>query len=82
MTSRSLPEAAIERLRVARRARDLPPAHTLKKLRIEANASRADIAAALGVSTSAVRLYEEGQRRPRPLVANRYLDLIDALRRL
>ena len=40
-------------------------ANNLKQLRMKANKSRKEVAAAVGVSVSAIAMYEQGERIPR-----------------
>lgn len=40
-------------------------ANNLKQLRMKANKSRKEVAAAVGVSASSIAMYEQGERIPR-----------------
>ena len=63
---------------VARR-REFPPTAELKRLRKAARISVGELAAAVGVSPSAINAYEQGVRRPRGAHLDRYLAALQVL---
>jgi DNA-binding transcriptional regulator YiaG len=68
--------ALVQRVQ-ARRRLPSPPARRL--LREQAGLSQQDVADALGVTRTAVSLWEAGDREPRPAHRERYLELLDRI---
>jgi DNA-binding transcriptional regulator YiaG len=60
--------------------RRLPPPEGRRKIREDANVSRAVVADAVGVTAAAVGYWESGEREPRPEQLVRYVDVLDTLR--
>lgn len=61
--------------------RCLPSPQECRRLRIAAGLTRRDIADAIGASVPAVGHWENGLRRPRGEFAERYAEVIAAIRR-
>lgn len=64
----------------SRARKSLTPAFT-RGVRIGAQLSQAEIAEALGVDVSTVCKWENGERTPRGLLAERYAELLEKLHR-
>jgi transcriptional regulator with XRE-family HTH domain len=71
---------ADEIVRMAR-CRELTANGRAREIRERSRLSLAEMAAACGVDEGTLSRWERGQRRPRSLVALRYLALLDALDR-
>lgn len=63
----------------ARAAREWCRTGVARVVREAAGLSRSDIARELGVSTNAIRMWENGDRRPRVEVASQYAALLRTL---
>jgi len=72
----------IDPLTYARYLQLLPIPAERRQIRCNANVSQSQLASALGVTPSAVRLWEMGERTPNPRVLCEYVDLLRELRRV
>ena len=68
--------ALVQRVQTRRR---LPSPRARRRVRERAGLTQQDIAAALGVTRTAVSLWEAGDREPRPMHRARYLELLDRI---
>jgi transcriptional regulator with XRE-family HTH domain len=68
-----------EALERARRRKILPDPVVRRLLRIQAGLTQRDVAKCLGTTVAAVSRYESGQREPRRLILDKYLDVIERL---
>ena len=63
----------------AQRRRRFPSPTERRLLRMKVGLSQADIAASLGTTRSAVSRYESGDRDPRGVILDKYLDVLERL---
>jgi len=61
------------------RLREMPAPPIRRALREHHGLSQGEVADLLGVDRASVSRYESGERSPRPLVAERYLELLERL---
>jgi DNA-binding transcriptional regulator YiaG len=73
-------ESTADRLRARLRVvQALPPVQERAPLRERAGLSRADLAAAIGVTAGAVWLWEKGKRQPSGTLLEKYLEALRLL---
>jgi len=69
-----------EALARVERRRSLPCPAECRLLRLRAGLTLIDVAETLGVTESSVSRYERGRRRPRGVIADKYVEALGVLR--
>ena len=73
------PTLELDPVEYARNLRRLPPPGERRRLRLAAGLSLHQVARSLGLTASACRLWETGERRPGPSVIGPYVELLDGI---
>lgn len=79
--AQALDEALRTAVELAAMRRQLPPPADCVAIRVEAGLTREQLAAAIGVTDSALALWEKGARRPSHQHAVRYLTVLREIAR-
>ena len=69
----------VQRLQERLKLRQLPPAVELREIRERAGMTQNELALELGIARASLNRYEQGHRRPRGVLAERYGRVIRTL---